>query len=70
MHERLIAYLDQEDSSTVKLEELEVELEVRRARPSKLELWYLCPALLQVIYPNQGCFLMLDYARCSRPQYV
>ncbi|GAA5990086.1 hypothetical protein JCM10908_005816 [Rhodotorula pacifica] len=50
MHERLIAYLDFEDSSVTKLEELEVELEV--------------------IYPNQGCFLMLDYARCSRPQYV
>ncbi|GAA5841817.1 hypothetical protein JCM9279_003115 [Rhodotorula babjevae] len=25
---------------------------------------------LETIYPNQGCSLMLDYARCSRPQYI
>ncbi|KWU41419.1 glycoside hydrolase [Rhodotorula sp. JG-1b] len=50
MHDRLIGYLDVNNSGVTKLEELEVELEV--------------------IYPNQGCFLMLDYARCSRPQYV
>ncbi|GAA5866320.1 hypothetical protein JCM8547_000738 [Rhodosporidiobolus lusitaniae] len=49
MHERLVAYLDPNDTSVERIEELEVELEV--------------------IYPN-GPNLMLDYARCSRPQYV
>ncbi|GAA5961938.1 hypothetical protein JCM21900_001154 [Sporobolomyces salmonicolor] len=50
MHQRIIAYLDAEDQTVTKLEELEVELET--------------------VYPNQGANLMLDYARCSRPQYV
>lgn len=84
MHDRLIAYLDVDNSSVTKLEELEVELEVRSdsrgrsgADPS-VPLFAICSGArsltrvfsTQVTYPNQGCFLMLDYARCSRPQYV
>jgi hypothetical protein len=71
MHERLIAYLDPSDKSVLRIEELEVELEVRRFLPCLLSLvdTNLFLPLNQTIYPN-GPNLMLDYARCSRPQYV
>lgn len=50
MQDRLGRFLDEEDGSVTRVEELEVELEV--------------------VYPGQGANLMLDYARCSRPQCV
>ena len=67
MHERLIKYLDEEDRSVTKIEELEVELEVRSFPcQGRVELM----AGEQVIYPGQGANLLLDYARSSRPQYI
>lgn len=81
MHRRLVAYLDPADSSVTRVEELEVELEVRsvsplllgRAKERERERAPLTGGRTerpQTIYPNQGCSLMLDYARCSRPQYI
>ncbi|KAL7343763.1 hypothetical protein BJY59DRAFT_144991 [Rhodotorula toruloides] len=68
MHQSLIAYLDPNDTNVTKVEELEVELEVRLGRPVK-EVQPRSPPRLQTVYPN-SCFLMLDYSRPARATYI
>ena len=69
MHQRLIAYLDTDNTSTIKLEELEVEQGVSTGAATWSRRRSLT-ATKQVVFEGQRLNLMLDYARVSRPTYI